>query len=204
MSFIILPNVNKLWTNGISLSLYSKSWDPINREQDFTELGKLVSEFKYSRSLSPQRGLEITRIFAAEVVKVLKLSAEKDSHLFNCLIAIPPNRVNTNSLPKAVAHELSEKFTWLKNDSKYLIKNHEIAVIKNLPIEERVEVLKGAYSTDPEYDLRHLNGFLVLDDIYQSGATLKEVCRTLKRAHPEVPRYVLTMTHLRSTWDQNR
>lgn len=204
MSFIILPNVNKLWTNGISLSLYSKSWDPINREQDFTELGKLVSEFKYSRSLSPQRGLEITRIFAAEVVKVLKLSAEKDSHLFNCLIAIPPNRVNTNSLPKAVAHELSEKFTWLKNDSKYLVKNHEIAVIKNLPVEERAEMLRGAYSTDSEYDLRHLTGFLVLDDIYQSGATLKEVCRTLKRAHPAVPRYVLSMTHLRSTWDQNR
>lgn len=204
MSFIILPNVNKLWTNGISLSLYSKSWDPINREQDFTELGKLVSEFKYSRSLSPQRGLDITRIFAEEVVKVLKLSPEKDSHLFNCLIAIPPNRVNANSLPKAVAHELSEKFTWLKNDSKYLVKNHEIAVIKNLPVEERAETLRGAYSIDSEYDLRHLTGFLVLDDIYQSGATLKEVCRTLKRAHPKVPRYVLTMTHLRSTWDQNR
>ena len=77
MSFIILPNVNKLWTNGISLSLYSKSWDPINREQDFTELGKLVSEFKYSRSLSPQRGLDITRIFAEEVVKVLKLSLKR-------------------------------------------------------------------------------------------------------------------------------
>jgi predicted amidophosphoribosyltransferase len=204
MSFIILPNVNKLWTNGISLSLYSKSWDPINREQDFTELGKLVSEFKYSRSLSPQRGLDITRVFAEEVAKVLKLTAEKDSHLFNSLIAIPPNRANANSLPKAVAHELSEKFTWLINDSKYLVKNHEIAVIKNLPVEERAEMLRGAYSTDSEYDLRHFTGFLVLDDIYQSGATLKEVCRTLKRAHPEVPRYVLTMTHLRSTWDQSR
>ena len=204
MSFIILPNVNKLWTNGISLSLYSKSWDPINREQDFTELGKLVSEFKYSRSLSPQRGLDITRVFAEEVAKVLKLTAEKDSHLFNSLIAIPPNRVNANSLPKAVAHELSEKFTWLINDSKYLVKNHEIAVIKNLPVEERAEMLRGAYSTDSEYDLGHLTGFLVLDDIYQSGATLQEVCRTLKRAHPEVPRYVLTMTHLRSTWDQSR
>jgi predicted amidophosphoribosyltransferase len=99
---------------------------------------------------------------------------------------------------------LSEKFTWLINDSKYLVKHHEIAVIKNLPVEERAEMLRGAYSTDSEYDLRHLAGFLVLDDIYQSGATLKEVCRTLKRAHPEVPRYVLTMTHLRSTWDQSR
>jgi predicted amidophosphoribosyltransferase len=204
MSFIILPNVNKLWTKGISLSLYSKSWDPINREQDFTELGKLVSEFKYSKYMSPHRGLEITRIFADEVAKVLKLGTEIDSHLFNSLIAIPPNRANAKSLPKAVAHELSEKFAWVKNDSKFLVKNREISVLKNLPVEERTEMLKGAYSTDSEYDLQHLSGFLVLDDIYQSGATLKEVCRTLKRAYPEVPRYVLTMTHLRSTWDQNR
>jgi predicted amidophosphoribosyltransferase len=204
MTFIILPNVNKLWTKGISLSLYSRSWDPINREQDFTDLGKLVSEFKYSKFLSAQRGLDITRIFADEVVKVLKLGVESDSHRFNSLIAIPPNRLNSNSLPKAVAHELSEKFDWLKNDSKYLVKNHEIGVIKNLPPEERIEMLKGAYSTKAEYQFGNLQGFLVLDDIYDSGATLKEVCRTLKRAHPEVPRYVLTMTHLRSTWDQDR
>jgi predicted amidophosphoribosyltransferase len=204
MSFIILPNVNKLWVKGISLSLYSKSWDQISQEQEFTELGKLVREFKYSKYLKPQRGVEITKIFADEVQNVLKLNEKQDSHEFNSLVAIPSNRPNANSLPEAVAHELSTRFTWLKNDSKYLAKNHEIEVIKNLPVDQRAEKLRGAYSTKPEYNLQHLTGFLVIDDVYQSGATLKEVCRTLKRANPDVPRYVLTMTHLRSTLDQDR
>jgi hypothetical protein len=79
MSFIILPNVNKLWVKGISLSLYSKSWDQISQEQEFTELGKLVREFKYSKYLKPQRGVEITKIFADEVQNVLKLNEKQDS-----------------------------------------------------------------------------------------------------------------------------
>ncbi len=204
MSFIILPNVNKLWEKGISLSLYSRSWDPISQEQDFTELGKLVREFKYSKFLKPERGLEITKIFANEVQRVLKLSEKQDAHEFNSLIAIPSNRVNANSLPTAVSHELSSRFPWLKNDSKYLVKNHTIDVVKNLPVEQRAEKLRGAYATKPDYNLQHVTGFLVVDDVYQSGATLKEVCRTLKRINPQIPRYVLTMTHLRSTWDQDR
>ncbi len=204
MSFIILPNVNKLWEKGISLSLYSRSWDPISQEQDFTELGKLVREFKYSKFLKPERGLEITKIFANEVQRVLKLSEKQDAHEFNSLIAIPSNRVNANSLPTAVSHELSARFPWLKNDSKYLVKNHAIEVVKNLPVEQRAEKLRGAYATKPDYNLQNVTGFLVIDDVYQSGATLKEVCRTLKRINPQIPRYVLTMTHLRSTWDQAR
>ena len=204
MSYIILPNVNKVWEKGISLSLYSKSWDPINQVQDFTELGKLVHEFKYSKYMKPERGLEITKIFADEVQRVLKLGEMQDSHEFNSLIAIPSNRVNANSLPTAVSHELSSRISWLQNDSKYLVKNHKIDVIKNLPVEQRAEKLRGAYATKADYNLQHVTGFLIIDDVYQSGATLREVCRTLKRINPQIPRYVLTMTHLRSTWDQDR
>jgi hypothetical protein len=80
MPYIILPNINKLWEKGISLSVYSRSWDPISQEQDFTELGKLVREFKYSKFLKPERGLEITKIFANEVQRVLKLSEIQDAH----------------------------------------------------------------------------------------------------------------------------
>jgi predicted amidophosphoribosyltransferase len=204
MSYIILPNVNKVWEKGISLSLYSKSWDPINQVQDFTELGKLVHEFKYFKFMKPERGLEITKLFADEVERVLKLGEMQDGHEFNSLIAIPSNRENANSLPTAVSHELSSRFAWLKNDSKYLVKNHSIEVVKNLPVEQRAEKLRGAYATKSDYNLQHVTGFLVIDDVYQSGATLKEVCRTLKRINPQIPRYVLTMTHLRSTWDQER
>jgi adenine/guanine phosphoribosyltransferase-like PRPP-binding protein len=68
----------------------------------------------------------------------------------------------------------------------------------------RIEALKGAYEVNPKYDFEGIRGFLIIDDVFESGSTLREVCRSLERIVPEIPRYVLTLTHLRKVWDAPR
>jgi predicted amidophosphoribosyltransferase len=76
--------------------------------------------------------------------------------------------------------------------------------MKNTNVKLRAEALRAGYSIEPDYDFKGIYGFLIIDDIYESGATLREICRTLKRAQPEIPRFVATFTHLSSVWSQHR
>jgi len=68
----------------------------------------------------------------------------------------------------------------------------------------RKESLSKAYVVDGNYDLSEVSGLLIIDDIYESGSTLREFCRTLQRSAPEIPKFVITLTHLRSVWSEPR
>jgi predicted amidophosphoribosyltransferase len=86
-----------------------------------------------------------------------------------------------------------------------LRKVKELPQIKNLKdYESRKETLKDAYEIVANYDFSGVEGFLIIDDVYESGSTLREICRTLNREVPEIPRYVLTLTHLKSVWSESR
>ena len=42
-----------------------------------------------------------------------------------------------------------------------------------------------------------IRGFLVIDDVYQTGTTVREIAALLNRHYPEVPRYLITLTALK-------
>jgi len=202
---IILPNTYKLWDKGVSLSLYSRSFDPITHKQDFTELGQAVYEYKYYRDLTLARRQELVRLCSGAISETLKLDEETERLNFNSCIGVMPNRATGHSLPLDLALQLSVKFDWLRDDSNCLIKAKELPVMKGLlDYNLRIEALKGAYEVDPKYDFEGIRGFLIIDDVFESGSTLREVCRSLERIVPEIPRYVLTLTHLRKVWDAPR
>lgn len=203
--YIILPNTHRLWERGISLSLYSRSYDPLTHKQDFSELGQAVYEYKYYRDLPLARRQELVRICSSAITKTLKLEEESERLNFNSCIGVMPNRASGYSLPLDLALQLSIKFEWLRDDSNCISKTKELPSMKSLEdYKLRQEALKDAYSVDPEYDFEGIKGFLIIDDVFESGSTLREVCRTLEKAVPEIPRYVLSLTHLRKVWDLPR
>jgi hypothetical protein len=202
---IILPNTRKLWERGYSLSLYSRSYDSISGKQDFTELGKMVNEYKYFKGLAESRRNEIVAFCAEEISKTLKLDSEIGEFEFNSCIGVIPNGTSGHSLPQDLATYLSQKYTWLRNDSRCVSKIKDLPQMKNLTdYNLRKETLSNAYVVDSHYDLSEVSGLLIIDDIYESGSTLREICRTLKRSNPEIPKFVITLTHLRSVWSEPR
>jgi hypothetical protein len=202
---IILPNTHKLWEKGVSISLYSRGYDPITHKQDFTELGQAVYEYKYYRNLPVARRQELVRLCSGAIVRTLKLEQQSESIGFNSCIGVMPNGNSGVSLPLDLAIQLSIKFDWLRDDSNCLTKVKELPVMKGLSdYNQRNEALKNAYGVNLNYDFEGVRGFLIIDDVFESGSTLREICRTLERVVPEIPRFVLTLTHLRKVWDAPR
>jgi hypoxanthine phosphoribosyltransferase len=202
---IILPNSRKLWERGYSLSLYSRSYDSITRKQDYTELGKLVYEYKWFKGLSESRRNAIVAFCADEISRTLKLDSETKEFNFNSCIGVIPNGTSGHSLPQDLAAYLSQKYAWLRNDSKCMFKTRDLPEMKNLAdYDFRKESLRNAYVVDGNYDLSNVSGVLIIDDVYETGSTLREFCRTLKRSNPEIPKFVITLTHLRSVWSEQR
>jgi hypothetical protein len=202
---IILPNTRELWERGYSLSLYSRSYDSISGQQDFTELGKLVYEYKYFKRLDDARRQEIVALCAEEISKTLKLDEEVKEFDFNSCIGVIPNGTSGHSLPQDLAAFLSNKYAWLRNVSECMSKIKDLPQMKSLPdYNERKETISEAYVVDTSYDLSGATGLLIIDDIYESGSTLREFCRTLKRSVPDIPRFVISLTHLRAVWSEPR
>jgi hypothetical protein len=194
-----------LWEKGVSLSLYSRSYDPVTHKQDFTDLGQAVHEYKYYKDLSLPRRQELVRVCSGAITKTLKLEDEIERSNFNSCIGVMPNRSSGHSLPRDLALQLSIKFDWLRDDSNCLTKVKELPVMKSLSdYSLRKEALKGAYEVTPSYDFDGIRGFLIIDDVFESGSTLREICRTLNRVVPDIPRYVLTLTHLTKVWSAPR
>jgi predicted amidophosphoribosyltransferase len=202
---IILPNTRELWERGYSLSLYSRSYDSISGQQDFTELGKLVYEYKYFKRLDDARRQEIVALCAEKISRTLKLEEESKEFDFNCCIGVIPNGTSGHSLPQDLAAFLSNKYAWLRNVSDCMSKVKDLPQMKSLPdYNERKETISEAYVVDTNYDLSGATGLLIIDDIYESGSTLREFCRTLKRSVPDIPRFVISLTHLRAVWSEPR
>jgi hypothetical protein len=202
---IILPNTHKLWERGYSLSLYSRSYDSVSGKQDFTEIGRLVNEYKYFKGLTESRRHEIVALCAEEISRTLKLDGETREFDFNSCIGVIPNGTSGHSLPQDLATYLSQKYAWLRNDSRCVSKIRDLPQMKNLTdYNLRKESLSKAYVVDGNYDLSEVSGLLIIDDISESGSTLREFCRTLQRSAPEIPKFVITLTHLRSVWSEPR
>jgi hypothetical protein len=202
---IILPNSRKLWERGYSLSLYSSAFDSETNKQDYSDIGRLVYEYKWFKQLPNERRQEIVKLCAGEIVRTLKLDEDIREFQFNSCIAALPNGTSGHCLPQDLAAEISIAYEWIQNDSQCLRKVKELPQIKNLKdYESRKDTLKDAYEIVANYDFSGVEGFLIIDDVYESGSTLREICRTLNREVPEIPRYVLTLTHLKSVWSESR
>lgn len=161
----------------------------------------MVHDYKYQKWIKDSRKLEIVSACGNAIIEKLKLQQSIISENYNCLISVPPNVNSKISLPREVAAYLSSKFSWLNDCSDSIRKIKELPPIKNITDDaEKSELLRGAYQVDSLSIPKNVKGFLIVDDIFSSGATLREISRTLKRVFPEIPIYVITLTHLKKVW----
>lgn len=200
MSYLELPNDSKLWEKGIALDWYTNGYDKEKIKTIKSELGQAVHEYKYYSFLKEKRREAIVRQCSDAITKVLRLEESQAKTTFNSCIGVAPNRKTGHSLPMDLALQLSIRLDWLNDDSNLLVKKKEIDTIKPFKGEkERAKILHGVYGVGESVDVQNVRGFLIIDDVYETGSTLKEICRTLESTFPSIPRYVLTVTQVKPT-----
>lgn len=186
-----LPNRGYEWDEGFSLGPYSSG--PAHER---TWEGDHVHRYKY-RTLKNAEREQIVDELSNRLLRVL-WSVFRDKHPFAVCLAVPGNRGGP-SLPHEVCRTLSARYDWLTDCSSAIVKTRELGTVKPVSKRERSKYLSGAWQIDTQRLPLALarEGILVVDDVYDTGATMREMSRTLRRAFRREPRqYMVAITHV--------
>jgi hypothetical protein len=199
-----LPNKEHLWTWGMSLGLYSKPYRETGGNHENTTQGDRINLFKYHEEITEVQRAKISSEFAREVFGLLakELRHKFPSSIklpFDVCIGLPENRGTGRSLPKNICRILAEEHEWLKDGFEGVTKTRAGEVIKEVPHDERPAKVEGLYDIDKVKMPIPKFGFLIIDDVFETGSTIGALCKTLENVYPEVPRYIIALTHLHAT-----
>jgi len=199
-----LPNKEHLWTWGMSLGLYSKPYWETGGNHENTTQGDMINLFKYHEDIAEAQRTRISNEFAKEVfgllAKELRQKFPTSSKLpFDVCVGLPENRGTGRSLPRNICRILSDEHEWLSDGFEAVIKTRAGEVIKEVPHDERPSRVAGLYAIDKNKMPAPKFGFLIIDDVFETGSTVGGLCKTLEKEYPRVPRYIIALTHLHAT-----
>ena len=160
-------------------------------DTEYTELGKLVNQIKYHKAKNEIKPL------AKKIYDFMKKKIMVTPYLSG-VVPTPPSNTNREFQPVFnIAEELAKelKIPILKD---CLVKTKETPLMKGIvDKEEKKKILSGAFKIIKN-DLIKNKKILLLDDIYESGETLKEISRILYKEGCVENVYVLTVTKTRT------
>ena len=178
------------WCVGYALDFHTAQ----NTNQTHTKIGAWVHLVKKSDRNS-------IRPLAEVAAKFVKEKFVDNDHIVCPSLVIPvlpsESRPRTFQPVFEIAKEIG-KILNLPYKEDYLIKVRQTRPIKDLTSADKQEELRGAFAVQPR-NSQHLQGevILLVDDIYDSGETLKEVTDVLKRQGGVRHVLVLTLTRTR-------
>ena len=164
------------WTEGFTLDVHMKSADFAGYDgaghaqfenKVRSQLGEAVYQLKYgSRDPKEAKALATT---AASFTKKWKVKIDS-------VVPMPASRRRTVQPVELVAKDLGKLLgVEVVNDAVSKIK--DTPQLKNVSVEERQKLLEGAHKVDSA-EIKGKN-ILLLDDLYQSGATMNAVAAIL-------------------------
>ncbi len=200
-----LSNKSNLWVWGMSLGLYSKPYEETDGNREFTTNGEMINRFKYHEGRLDQVERDaIVNNFTLQVFNVIKteLAArypDQQSPPFDVCLGPPENRDTGHSLPRNICRNLADEHDWIRDGFAGITKTRKGKVIKDFLHKDRPSELEGLYAIDRSRLPSPESGFLIIDDVFETGSTLEAMCNTLEIEFPKIPRFVITLTHLHAT-----
>lgn len=179
------------WAEGFTLDVHMKSADFVGYDgaghaqfenKVRSELGEAVYQLKYgTRDPKEARRLAIT---AASFAKKWKVKID-------AVVPMPASKRRTVQPVEVVAKHLGELLgAEVVNDAVSKIK--DTPQLKNVGVDERKKLLAGAHKVDPTR-IKGRN-ILLLDDLFQSGATMNAVAAILRSKGGAAKVYALALT----------
>lgn len=202
---VLLPNPDSKWHWGMSLALYSKPYRETNGIQINTSQGEMINSYKYHEEMTEAQRAEISRNFADQVFNLLSSHLKKDypdprkRPPFDVALGLPENRNTGRSLPRDLCKLLAHEYPWIKDGFNGVIKTRQGIVMKGIPAQERPSKVAGLYGINRKSMPEPQFGFLIIDDVFETGSTVGGLCDTLQKEFPTIPRFVVALTHLHST-----
>jgi len=168
---------------------------PIDSNHKRTEIGEMVYEFKY------QFEKELCFPLANMVSEIVQSNAILHSAEF--ILTVPPSFTSRPFDPISVLAEEIAKKIYISYQKEILERTKITRLQKHLFIQkDKIENVKGAFKVkNPE--LVKGKKILLIDDIYDSGATLNEISRILKMAGASKV-FVLTLTQTKYGWSKQK
>ena len=183
----------------MSLASYSKPYQEGQRNRELTKQGESINFFKYHHYYAGKSQIaQISLEFEKEVF-IFFMKELGPKLPFDVCLGVPENRGTGISLPRNICKLLSEENISLKDGFEGVSKTRDGVIIKNIPYDERPVKVAGLYSIDRNKMPVPKFGFLVIDDVFETGSTVSGLCKTLESEYPGVPRYIIALTHLRAT-----
>ena len=186
-----LINLNGPWDLGYAIALHSISSTPIDParyyfDTKYTPVGKLLHNFKYRRFYSSKDDLVN---IAAATIKVMFDQLPID------ILTIPPSNAKRVSyqpmeeIAKSISSNLEIEF------QKIIAQKEMGKTMKNMGLkgEKKIYLSENLYCS--ENNIKNKNVFII-DDIFDSGATLEICTEKLKEKKCEKV-YILTFTKTR-------
>ena len=205
---IKLQELTGNWNVGVALNLHTtsstKTIDSYGNEKWDTvrpEIGEELYRLKYyneANSIKKGRVNKIADAFNTLIGQLKIAISKKLNNKFNIdyIIPVPPSKSREFKLVEELAKKVSElakiplDLTTLKKVKSTL----ELKKIDN--IKEKAKILDGAF--DIKKGAFKNKNVLLLDDVYSSGSTVKEITKTLKEKGEAKKVIVLTVTKTRS------
>lgn len=171
--FSNLQQIEGPWSQGISIDIHTLK-SHLNDDGSFdTErsyIGELLYRIKYK--YDREKISELVEIIYSSINGYFKKQID-------IILPVPPSNNNRPFQPlEEIAKELSKKIN-IPIDLKYITKKSYTPAIKQISNpEDRIKILKGVFNVvDNRYKGKTV---LLVDDLYRSGITLKEIANTIK------------------------
>jgi len=181
------------WDDGFTLDTHIRSSDFIGYNEyghpqfDTTriELGELLYSLKYKADQSS----------VAPIAQAVAGFLRSWNPGIDSIVPVPPSR----SRPVQPLFQIADEVGRLLNfpvDKGSVRKVKEAPELKNVEYAKRLELLGGAHAVDA--NASRGRRILLLDDLYQSGATLNATARLLKEVGGAAAVFALALTRARS------
>lgn len=163
-------------------------WGRPDFDNTRSEIGQFVYELKYNQDKRVLNDLiDIAEIFIIDEWKIDKY--------IDAIVPIPPSKTNRAFQPVfEICNSLGNRLG--KCVDLDILSKTETKQIKNLSYREKEKILMDSINVDYVYEERV--NILLIDDLYDSGLTIKTTTNLLQKNDKNIKNiYVLTMTKTR-------
>ena len=170
-------------------------------EYGYLKYGKLVHDYKYeSFKSSESSGKSLRSSIMLEINTSVDYflngyfpSTRRD---FDMVVAVPSSRGSASTIQSEICRHLVQEGFQEAVGSVH-VKEKGRAATKNIPgLQARLKSVGARYELGSLGNLQNAKGLLLIDDIYQTGATLRTTVEILNAVVPAIPKYFLTVTYI--------
>lgn len=180
---------NEYWVEGWALSKYSVG--PTEK----TRIGKLVHDIKYQISYytDESRRADADEI-KNDIIGMIKwLYDPKDLPFDRCVSPISHVQKPLD-LAKHICLGISGRSVTYLADS--VREKSVLGSMKSIPKQERCAKTIGNYIFACQERLKPQKGVLIVDDVYDTGCTIKGISKAISISYPNLPIFVMTAAYI--------